>query len=387
MKKIKNSLFLGNKTYMKRKVVIVHDFLVAYGGAERVLREVADMFPDAPIYTLLYDTELMGDKFSDRTIHTSILQKIPKFFRRRYRWLLPFFPSSVEAFDLRDFDVVISLSGAWSKGVITKLKTKHLAYIHSPMRFVWDYNERYLKARWGISFFRRFLLSYMRIWDRVAADRPDRLVVNSEYTRKRIEKYYRREGAVVYPPVTLGEYFDPQQGIDPGLRDAKYFLVVSRLTRSKNILPVIEAFQKLRFPLWIIGEGYDAEYMRKCGKGVKFLGWQSDEAVARYMTNAQALIFPAEDDFGIVAVEAMQMGTPVIALGKGGARETVKEGFSGIFFDEPVSVMVADAVRRFFECSGWDRKKIREEALKFSRQRFRENFLAELRKMEQESNK
>jgi glycosyltransferase involved in cell wall biosynthesis len=341
------------------------------------------MFPEAPIYTLLYDKEAMGGKFSDRVIYPSILQKLPKFFRRHYRWLLPFCASAIEAFDLREYDVVISSSGAWSKGVVTKLRTKHLAYIHSPMRFVWDYNNRYLSAKWGNSLCRRFLLSYIRVWDRIAADRPDVLIANSCYTKKRIEKYYHRQAKVIYPGVDLGENFDREALKDKCLQEKKYFLVVSRLTQSKNVSLVTEAFRKLQFPLIVIGEGYDAKSIQKCAGGdITFLGYQSDKEVARYMANAQALIFPAEDDFGIVAVEAMQLGTPVIALGKGGALETVKEGISGIFFEEPVSVMVADAVRKFLEHGVWNRDMIRKNALCFSKRCFRKEILAEIEKME-----
>lgn len=374
----KSSKFL----FMDKKVVLVHDFLVTRGGAERVLRELCDMFPDAPVYTLLYDETAMGDMFSDRVIRTSLLQRFPKFLRRRYRWLLPFFSPSVEAFDLREYDVVISSSGAWSKGIVTKLKTKHLAYIHSPMRYVWDYNERYLRPRWGFSVCRRIILSYLRVWDRMAADRPDALVANSEYTRRRIEKYYRRDAGVVYPPVTLGEHTDPEALLDETLRAKEYFLVVSRLTQSKNVSIVIEAFQKLHFPLLIIGEGYDESSIRKYeASRVEFLGRKSDGEVARYMANAQALIFPSEDDFGMTAVEALQMGTPVIALKKGGALETVEENVTGIFFSAPVSVAVADGIRRFLEHGSWDKKYIRERGLQFSRERFRKGILAEIEKM------
>lgn len=368
---------------MKRKIAILHDFLVTRGGAERVAREISDMFPEAPIYTLLYDESAMGGMFADRTVQTSILQKLPRWIRRRYRWLLPFFASAVEVFDLREFDLVISSSGAWTKGVVTKLRTKHIAYIHSPMRFVWDYNERYLPARWGMSLCRRLLLGYLRVWDRMAADRPDILLANSQYTQERITKYYRRESTVVYPPVTLGERVDREAFRDENLVGKKYFLVVSRLTQSKNISLVVEAFRKLQFPLIIIGEGYDEKKLRKSLKSdnVTFLGRRSDEDLQRYMANAQALIFPAEDDFGMVAVEAMQMGTPVIALGKGGALETVEEGRTGILFEEAESVLVADAVRRFLEHPQWDRRDIRERAMHFSRDRFRKDIMMALEKL------
>ena len=185
------------------KVALVHDFLVQYGGAERVLEVLADIFPEAPIYTLIYDKERMGEKFAGRKIHTSFLQKFPKFLRKRYKWLLPFMPTAPETWDLREFGLVISSSGAWAKGIVTRLDTIHICYMHSPMRFVWDTNEEYLReqemAR-PINFFSRLLINYIRLWDKVAADRPDYIIANSKYTQERIKKYYGRESGVIYPP-------------------------------------------------------------------------------------------------------------------------------------------------------------------------------------------
>ncbi|MFH2018878.1 MAG: glycosyltransferase, partial [bacterium] len=174
-----------------KKIAIVHDFFLYYGGAEKVLEALAEMFPEAPIYTLVYDKEKMRGKFEGREIRTSFLQKFPRFLRRNRQWLLPFLPTAPETFDLRDFDLVISTSGAWSKGIVTKLDTIHVAYIHSPMRFAWDYNEKYLKdnRKEKLAFLVRPILSYLRVWDKMAADRPDYLIANSRYTQERIEKY------------------------------------------------------------------------------------------------------------------------------------------------------------------------------------------------------
>lgn len=368
---------------MNKKTVLVHDFLVTLGGAERVLKELSEMFPEAPIYTLLYDEEAVGSVFPQERVRTSVLQRLPRFVRRRYRWLLPFCASAVESFDLRDFDVVISSSGAWSKGVVTKLKTKHLAYIHSPMRYVWDYNERYLRLGGKRpSICKRLVLSYLRLWDVQASDRPDMLVANSKYTQRRIEKYYRRESGLVYPPVVLGEGAHRKDVYDKNMAQAGYFLLVSRLTESKNISLVLDAFHKLSLPLWIIGDGYDAKTMRRgASKTTRFLGRKSDQEVQKYMANARALLFPSDDDFGIVPVEAMQLGTPVIALRKGGAQETVEEGKTGIFFDAPVSVSLADAIRRFLEYGEWNREYIRERGMFFSRSRFREGIMRELNEL------
>jgi hypothetical protein len=186
------------------KVALVHDFLIHYGGAERVLEVLAEMFPGAPIYTLLYDKEKMRGKLQDKVIHTSFLQNFPGFMRRRLKYLLPFLPTAPETFDLRDFDLVITSSGAWSKGIVTRLNVVHVAYIHSPMRFVWDKSGDYLaqqKKSSAVNLFAKLLSNYVRMWDRSAADRPDYMVANSKYTQKRIKKYYGRESMVIYPPV------------------------------------------------------------------------------------------------------------------------------------------------------------------------------------------
>ena len=182
----------------KPKIALVHDFLLYQGGAERVLKVLSDMYPEAPIYTLLYDEEKMGKMFEGREIKSSYLQKFPKFLKKRHRWLLPFYPVVPETFDLREYDLVISSSGAWAKGIVTKLNTIHVAYIHSPMRFVWDYNERYLREKGKKpGLIGRFILSYLRLWDRLAADRPDYLIANSRYTQERIAKYYRSKNKQV----------------------------------------------------------------------------------------------------------------------------------------------------------------------------------------------
>jgi len=358
------------------KVALVHDFLVNYGGAERVLEVLCEMYPEAPIYTLLYDKEKMRGKFINKIVYASFLQKFPKWMRRRPKWLLPFLPTAPETFNLRDFDLVISSSGAWSKGIVTRLNTIHISYLHSPMRFAWDMNEEYLreKEKSGlIKIFSRFFLNYIRIWDKLAADRPDYLIANSIYTQKRINKYYNKECEVIYPPATLSR----SDAGGPALPDvSKYFLVVSRLSKYKKIKEVVGAFNKLGLPLVVIGEGEEKKNLEKIAKeNVKILGWKSDEEISRYYANARAFIFPGVDDFGIAPVEAMSNGVPVLAIRKGGIREIVKEGETGEFFDSATPEVIADAVRRFIEKeSGYDRKIIKESANRFSKERFIREF-------------
>lgn len=356
----------------EKKVAIVHDFLLYPGGAERVLEDLAEMFPNAPIYTLLHDKDRMGDFLKDREIRTSFLQKWPRFLRKRHRFLLPFFGTAIESFDLRDFDLIISSSGAWSKGIVTRLDTKHVAYVHSPMRYIWDENEHYLKKNTGMknSFCTRLLLSYLRVWDHQAAQRPDTLIANSEHTKKRIEKYYRRSSRVVYPAVDV-EGGDKK---NDAVEEEKYFVIISRLSPYKNVALAIETCNKLQLPLVVIGEGKEYEKLEKIsGDTITLKGWVSDEEKMQYLSNARALLFPSEDDFGIVCIESLCAGTPVIALKRGGACETVEGGVTGEFFDAPTVEMMADAMRRFLEKEGkYDASTMKAYAEKYSREAFRD---------------
>ncbi len=354
----------------KMRVAIVHDFLTQFGGAERVLKTLSEMFPQAPIYTLLADEKIVQSKFSDREIRTSFLQKFPKWLRKRKRYLLPLMPTAPETFDLREFDLVISSSGAWSKGIVTRLDTIHIAYIHSPMRFVWDWNERYLESigkKLGI--FKRLFLSYLRLWDYQASQRPDILIANSEYTKQRIWKYYLRESEVAFPPINISN--DRRTDFQNDNKK-NYFLVVSRLSPYKKVDLVVRAFNKLELPLLIIGEGEQKKYLRKIAKSnVKILGWQSEEKLAKAYQNARALIFPTVDDFGLTMTEAMSYGTPVIAVKKGGAKEIVKEEINGLFFKAQTPEVLADGVRRFMmNEKKYDKNVIMKSVEKFSKERF-----------------
>jgi len=355
------------------RVALVHDFLVDLGGAERVLEAMAEMFPEAPIYTLIYDKEKTKGKFSGRDVHTSFLQKFPGFLKRRRKLLLPFLPVAPETFDLRDFDLVVSSSGAWSKGIISRLNTIHISYMHSPMRFVWDKNEEYLleQKKAGITnFFSRLVTSYIRLWDKMAADRPDYLVSNSIYTKKRLQKYYGRESEVIYPPVNHVAY-NMKRGT---VSEKKYFLVVSRLSPYKKIDNAILAFNKLRLPLVIVGTGSQEKYLRSiAGQNVKFFGWQSDEKLSEIYAGARAFVFPGVDDFGIAPVEAMNHGIPILAVKKGGIVEIIEERKTGEFFDFDAPYKIVDCVNKFVEKeSYYDKKYIQESAKKFSKEKFKE---------------
>ena len=375
-----------------KKVALVHDFLVAYGGAERVLEAMAEMFPEAPIYTLLYDKERMGEHFLRRDIRVSWLAKLPRFLKKRYRFFLPFFPVAVESFDLRDFDLVISSSGAWSKGIVTRLNTKHIAYLHSPMRYAWDYHEQYLDelgAYGKLRIFTRALLSYLRVWDWQAAERPDAIISNSRFTAARVKKYYRREAQVIYPPAM--ELYEKTKNVRSGEREIpssairqlaeadrddgasrRHFLVVSRLTRSKKVDKTIEAFNKLGLPLIIVGDGPERTRLQsQAGKNIRFVGFISDEALAKLYASARAVIFPAEEDFGMVAAEALSFGTPVIAYEYGGIREIVEQGKTGELFHAETPEIIAEGVRRFLQHEGqYDETAMKQSVAHLAKKRF-----------------
>lgn len=368
------------------KVALVHDFLVQYGGAERILEVFCAMFPEAPIYTLLYDRGKMRGKFANKEIVPSFLQKFPKFLRKRYQGLLPLMPTAPETFNLRDFDLVISSSGAWVKGIVTRLNTIHISYMHSPMRFVWDESEEYLhqqKKPSGLNFLARIVFNYVRVWDKVAADRPDHLIANSKYTQARIKKYYGRESVVIYPPVDIKFQIQNSKSTSRELLPANYFLVVSRLSPYKKIDAVVEAFNKLGLPLIIIGEGSQEKYLRKIAKSnIRFLGWQSDEKLQAYFSNARAFIFAGLDDFGMAPVEAMAAGVPVLAIRQGGALETVIEGETGEFFDAATPEVIADGVRRLMENEkNYDKNFIANRAREFSKERFTKEFMEYVKKV------
>lgn len=361
-----------------KKIALVHDFLVSYGGAERVFGAIAEIFPEAPIYTLLASPELVERHFSGRDVRPSWLAKLPKFLRKRYRFFLPFFPAAVEAFDLRDFDLVISSSGAWGKGIVTRLNTKHVAYLHSPMRYVWDYHEQYLSelgARGKFNIFSRVLFSYLRIWDRQAAERPDALIANSQYTEQRIKKYYHRESVVIYPPaLELSEKIETFRQAQGDSEERRHFLVVSRLTRSKKVDTAVEAFNKLGLPLVIAGTGPEKERLEKmAAKNIRFAGFVGDNELVELYRQARAVMFPCEEDFGMVAAEALSFGTPVIAFEYGGIREIVSPGKTGELYHAQTPEIVAEGVRRFLANEGkYDRTLMKESVKRFSKEQFQE---------------
>jgi len=347
------------------KIALVHDYLVQYGGAERVLQAFREIFPDAPIYTIIHDPESVHGRFSDARVYTSFLQRFPGA-RRAHRIFPMLMPAAIEQFDLSGFDVVLSDSSSFAKGVLTGPDTLHISYVHTPMRYAWDDCQKYTEDFGFPSVIRRlvpFLMNPVRLWDKASADRPDLVIANSGFVAGRIRKYYRRDAVVIPPPVETDWFYVSKTRGD-------YFLMVGRLIAYKRFDIVVEAFTRLGLPLRIAGRGPELSRLRgMAGPNVEFLGRVSDEELSRYYAECRAFIFPQEEDFGIVAIEALASGRPVIAYRGGDIVERIEDGVSGIFFDEQTPEAVMEAVGRFDD-SAFDGETIRKKALPFDKAEF-----------------
>lgn len=355
------------------KVAIVTDFLTKLGGAERVVKLLLDMYPEADIFTLLYDEKKTEHQFASHNITQSALAKLPAFLKKRHKLFFPFMPTLMERFDLDRYDLVISSSSAYAHGVITSPNTTHIVYCHSPMRYAWDYTHQYFKEQrmsaLGESI-ARFLMKRMREWDFCASKRATHFIANSKHVQKRIQKYYRRESTVMYPPVQTDRF-------KPIKKHQDYYLIVSTLTPYKKIDLAIQLFNKINRKLVIIGDGPAKESLRViANENIDFLGRVSDDVAKVYYENCRAFIFPSEEDFGIAPVEAMACGKPVLAFKKGGLLETVIEGVTGEFFSEQTIESMEDALgRMLLNERFYDAKKIHEHALNFSEKHFTNAFL------------
>lgn len=350
------------------EVALVHDFLTRLGGAERVLQTFAELFPKAPIYTILYDESQVGAIFPKEKIISSQLQKLPAFIRKKHKYLLPLMPRAVEQWNFSKFDLVISSSSAFTHGILTPEKTRHLCYFHSPMRYAWDWTHEYIKEQ-HVGTLRKAavaaLLKKIRMWDQTAADRPDIAVANSLHVRRRIQKYYRRNSTIIYPPVDISRFKISKTAED-------YFLIISTLTPYKRIDLAVELFNKIQRRLVIIGDGPQREYLQNlAGDTIDFLGYKDDATAAEYLKNCRALIFPGEEDFGITPIEAMACGKPVLAYGEGGVKESVIAGVTGEFFAEPTVASMEDGLARLMN-GEYSPTACRSKAQKFSKEIFAE---------------
>lgn len=325
------------------KIALVHDYLSQEGGAERVLRAFQDIWPEAPTFVLFYDKKRAHHSFLAKDIRTSFLQHIPFTFKK-YKWFLPLMPAAAESYNLDDFDIVLSSSSAFAKGALTRPETLHICYCHTPTRFLWTDSHSYveeLAVNPLVKFLLPFLLTRLRIWDRMAAERIDIFTANSQTVAERIKKYYNRSPqAIIYPPVETSKFSISQP--------QNFYLAGGRLVAYKRFDIVVEAFNHLRLPLKIFGKGPDEKRLKKMAReNIEFLSFVSDEQKAELYKQSLAYIHPQIEDFGITALEAMSSGRPVIAFAAGGATETVIDGVTGKFFYDQNWQGIVDAIVKF----------------------------------------
>jgi len=344
------------------RVALVHDWLLNFAGAERLLKAVHDLFP-GPVHTLLHDEKKIPIW---KEVQTSFLQSLP-FARSCHRYFLPLFPKAIEQFDLSNYDLILSSSHAVAKNVLTHSKQLHICYCHTPMRYAWDLYHEYMRELKGLkAWYARKVLHHVRTWDAASSARVDHFVANSQYVAKRIEKTYRRAAKVIYPPVVTSRF-------NLG-RKEDYYLTVSRLVPYKKVDLLVRAFSKLDRKLIVVGSGPEMTNIKAiAGKNVEILGEVSEEKVAELMSKARAFLFAADEDFGLSPVEAQAAGTPVIAYGKGGVLETVIEHRTGLFFHQQDVESIIDAIHRF-EQAEFCSMEIRQHALKFDEVRFKNEF-------------
>jgi glycosyltransferase involved in cell wall biosynthesis len=341
------------------RLAIVHDYLNQYGGAERVLEALHGLFPRAPIFTSMYDPTHLPDFYRQYDIHTSFMQRLPGVTSHHQAYL-PLYPVAFESFDFSDYDVVISNSSAWCKGVVTTPETVHICYCLTPMRFAWRYRDYVERERLG-----RLLrlglpaaMTALRVWDVTSSQRVDRFLAISHAVAARVKKYYRRQATIVYPPVDTGRF---ATNCAPG----DYYLVVSRLVPYKRVDLAVETFNRLGLPLKVVGDGRDYAALRgRSAPNVEFLGRVSDPEVVALIQGCRGFLFPGEEDFGITPVEAQAAGRPVVAYGAGGALDTVLDGETGVHFGEQTVASLTAGVRRL-ESLSLDPVRIADHARRF----------------------
>jgi glycosyltransferase involved in cell wall biosynthesis len=350
------------------KKALIHDWFSVYAGAEKCVESFTNIWDDFEIYTLI---DFLNDK--DREIilkgkkaHTSFIQNLP-FSKKKYRNYLPLFPLAIEQHDLREYDVILSSSHAVAKGVLTHSNQLHISYVHTPIRYAWDLYHQYLKES-GLNEglkgkLAKYFLHKIRIWDLSTINRVDYYIANSHYIARRIKKIYGKNATVIYPPVDVERFKLCEEKED-------FYLTASRMVPYKKIDLIVEAFSKIDKKLVVIGTGPDMEKIKSFAKdNIEVLGFAEDETLLEYMQKAKGFVFVAEEDFGIVPVEAQACGTPVICLGKGGTKETVIDSQTGVHLQEQTLEELLKAIERF-ETIDFDYKKIREHSLKFSKKRF-----------------
>ena len=347
------------------KTALVHDWLNQKGGAEQVLESLARHYPAAPIYTSIYWPQAMPASYGEWDIRTSFMNRLP-LVKRHHQPFLPLYPLAFESFDFSGYDLVLSNKSGFCHGIITGPETLHICYCLTTTRYLWDF-EHYAQ-REGIGRLGRMVLqpvlSYLRLWDRLAADRVDHFIAISRTVQRRIARQYRRESVVIHPPVDTGRFSIADGPIED------YYLIVSRLVPYKRVDLAVQALSQLGRPLIVVGEGRDrANLERMAGPTVTFVGHLCDKEVSDLLRHCRAFIFPGLDDFGIAPVEAMASGRPVIAFAAGGALDTVLEGRTGLFFRESTPQALAATIQQF-ETLDFDRATIRHHAERFDQALF-----------------
>ena len=361
------------KSLQKANIAIVCDWLTTAGGAEKVILGLHQLFPNAPIYTSVYNPNKVKG-FEDARIITSKVQNIPLF--RQHHILFNLLPAIFESFDLSKYDLVISSSSSCAKGIITKPHTIHVCYCHSPMRYAWDNHQKYIREYKVNSIVKKcaqLLIPKFRLWDRLSADRVDHFIANSNYIGKRIQKFYRRKSVTIYPFIQPNDFYSTKQ--------EDFFFAVGRLTSYKKFDLIVDAFNKNGLPIKIAGTGNMEKSLRsKANKNIEFLGFTDNELLKKLYASAKALILPQKEDFGITPLEAMASGCPVIAFGSGGALETVIDKKTGLFFAEQSVDSLNEAITRL-ESYKFDREEIIKHAQKFSQEHFNKQLLKYLDKV------
>ncbi len=352
------------------KVALVHDWLTTAAGAEKVLQSIYELYP-GDIYTLVFNEKTLKElNFDKSKVFNSFIQKLP-LAKKFYRYYLPLFPLAVEQFDLRDYDLVISSSHAVAKGVITSSEQLHICYCHTPIRYAWDLYHEYVESLKGVrGLLARLFLHYIRIWDFSTLNRADYLIANSKFVAKRIRKIYGREATVIYPPVEVDKF-------EPETEKEDFYVTASRLVPYKKVDVIVEAFKYLpNKKLIVLGDGPEFKKLKELAPpNVELLGYQPFEKLKEYLKKARAFIFAAVEDFGILPVEAQACGTPVIAYGKGGVKETVIDGKTGLFFSDRNPEAIAKTVEKFEKIrEQFYPEFIRKHAEKFSKKRFQKEF-------------
>ncbi len=344
------------------RIALIHDWLTGMRGGEKCLEVMCELFPDAPIYTLLHVKGAMSPLIESKTIHTSFLQRFP-FVEQKYRIYLPLFPFAIEAFDFSGYDLLLSTSHCVAKGARLRGSALHICYCFTPMRYVYEmYDEYFGKGQAGTAtrMAMKIAAPLLRAWDKKTAGRVHHFVAISEHVRQRIRRHYGRDAEIIFPPVDTSKFRASR-------KDEGYYLIVSALVPYKKVDLAVKAFNKIGARLIIVGKGPDEEKLRRLAKpNVEFAGWKNDDELASLYAGCTALVFPGEEDFGIVPLEAMASGKGVIAYGKGGALETVQDGLSGVFFYEQTVEALESAVSKAGQMR-FDPEKIRNRALQFSR--------------------